>query len=107
MHSPPSMLRQLYEQQQACRPEDINDGRVYGPDLDYEEADERPGPSAWIDGEWKLHRRAGDHLLFHLGDDEGEQNNLIDRHPERAEQMRIELHQWEESVIRSMRGEDY
>ncbi|MEX2381095.1 MAG: sulfatase-like hydrolase/transferase [Opitutales bacterium] len=107
MHSD-NMLRRLYEQQQAGQPEDINDGRVYGPDLDYPEADDRPGPSAWIDGAWKLHRRDnGDHLLFHLVDDEGEQNNLIDQHPERAQQMQAELREWEESVIGSMRGEDY
>lgn len=102
------IVRELYEQQQAGEPEEINEGRLYGPDLDYAEAAGRPGPSAWIDGVWKLHRRGGgDHLLFNLADDKGERNNLIDRYPDRARRMQAELRRWEESVIRSIRGEDY
>jgi arylsulfatase A-like enzyme len=102
------IVRELYEQQRAGEPESINEGRLYGPDLDYDEADDRPGPSVWMDGDWKLHRRDdGVYLLFNLADDKGEQNNLIDLHADRAKRMQAELHEWEESVIRSMRGEDY
>jgi arylsulfatase A-like enzyme len=102
------IVQELYAQQQAGEPEDINEGRLYGPDLDYAEADDLPGDGAWLDGVWKLHQRAdGELLLFNLADDKGEQNNVIDQHPERAERMQTELREWQESVVRSMRGKDY
>ncbi len=102
------ILRNLYEQQQAGEPEDINEGLIYSPDLAYEEADDRPGHAAWIDNKWKLHRLPnGDHKLFHLIDDKGEQNNLADEHPRVFERMKQELAEWEQSVIQSMRGADY
>lgn len=102
------ILQNLHEQQQAGEPPDVNEGRIYGPDLDYEEADERPGHAAWMDNEWKLHRLPnGEHQLFHLVDDKGEQNNLIEQHPDVAERMQRQLREWEQSVINSMRGADY
>ncbi len=103
-----AIVRDLYAQQQAGSDGEINEGRLYGPDLDYAEADERPGSAAWIDGDWKLHRRSeGVHLLFNLADDRGERNNVIERYPERAERMKDALRDWEASVISSMRGADY
>lgn len=85
----------------------FNEGRLNDPDLPYEEADNRPGPAAWIDGDWKLHRRGDNYQLYNLSDDLNEQHNIIDDHPDRAEQMKQALEDWQASVVRSMRGEDY
>jgi arylsulfatase A-like enzyme len=73
---------------------------------------ERPGHAAWISGNLKLHRIADDtgnveYLLFDLGKDPQEQNNLIESLPEEAQAMKDELRTWQEAVQRSMEGEDY
>lgn len=74
--------------------------------------DRFPGHSAWTDGDWKLHRIERNNAnvaweLYDLANDPAEKDNLIDREPDRAEAMRLELLQWLESVTRSLNGEDY
>ena len=72
-----------------------------------------PGPSAWIDGDFKLHRlpgkREGDALfnLFNLKADPAEKKNLAEEQPERVAKMRTDLAAWRKSVIGSLNGEDY
>lgn len=74
--------------------------------------DELPGHSAWIDGRYKLHRKAGKDgsvrfELYNLEDDPQEKNDIADQTPEHVESMREELRTWQRSVIRSLNGEDY
>ncbi len=75
--------------------------------------DEFPGPSAWISGEWKLHRvpdKAGtniDYKLFHLRRDVAEKIDLAAVQPERLSRMKAELASWQKSVLKSLNGADY
>ena len=71
-----------------------------------------PGHSAWIDGDWKLHRihkRNGnvDWELYNLSDDPKETNNLSEKEAVRVSKMKTSLEMWLESVTRSLNGEDY
>jgi len=75
-------------------------------------ADEFPGHTAWLKGDWKLHRIADDDgavawELYNLAGDPGEENDLTESEPERAATMREELESWLASVVRSLNGEDY
>ncbi len=71
-----------------------------------------PGHSAWIDGDWKLHRIARKQgqaawQLYNLADDPGEKIDLAETEGARLERMRGDLESWLESVVRSLNGEDY
>ncbi len=74
---------------------------------------ELPGHSAWIHGDWKLHRiadKTGAKVrfeLYNLADDREEKNDLLARQPDLAERMKTALEGWQRSVIRSLNGEDY
>ena len=82
-------------------------------------ADQLRGHSAWIDGDWKLHRIAGGGRkkapargdakfeLYNLAKDRKEANNVIDNEPERAKKMKAALNKWQKSVVASLNGEDY
>ena len=71
------------------------------------------GHAAWIDGPFKLHRipgaRDGEvaYELYDLAEDAAETKNLADEMPARAETMRDALQDWQESVVRSLEGDDY
>lgn len=71
-----------------------------------------PGPAAWIDGDYKLHRKApktgeAPPALFDLSQDPREKTDLAPREPERTARMRSELEAWQKSVVRSLNGQDY
>ena len=71
-----------------------------------------PGHSAWIDGDWKLHRIAGKQgqakfELYNLADDRAEKNNVIGDNEERANKMKAALVDWQKSVVGSLNGSDY
>ncbi|MGH9340428.1 MAG: sulfatase family protein [Acidobacteriota bacterium] len=72
---------------------------------------ELPGHSAWIDGDYKLHRIPEEggfkYALFNLSADPKESNDLAEEESSRAEKMKAELKAWQESVIDSLKGEDY
>ncbi len=75
---------------------------------------DRPGPAAWIDGNFKLHRTASKtgeegvrYLLYDLNADVVEKRDLSEALPERVEAMKKKLEAWQQSVIRSLNGEDY
>jgi arylsulfatase A-like enzyme len=66
------------------------------------------GPAAWSDNRYKL-VKPGDNKyeLYDLTADLAEQANLADQHPEIVNRMKAELAAWQQSVLRSFRGEDY
>jgi arylsulfatase A-like enzyme len=73
---------------------------------------ELPGHSAWIDGSWKLHRIAARNgtvrfELYDLAADLAEQNDLAAKEPVRLATMKTQLAAWQQSVVRSLNGEDY
>jgi len=74
---------------------------------------ELPGHSAWIDGDWKLHRIAvatGGKVkfeLYNLLEDREEKNDVIGSEPDRAERMKAALDAWQRSVVGSLNGDDY
>ena len=70
------------------------------------------GHAVWLDWPYKLHRIHGRGNsvrleLYHLDDDPAESHNLADAQPERVAQMRKELEAWQQSVVASLKGEDY
>lgn len=70
-----------------------------------------PGHAAWIDGDYKLHRIPDAHsfryALFNLSADREEKHDLSDREAARVGHMKAQLQEWQNSVIRSLNGEDY
>ncbi|MCW0221329.1 MAG: sulfatase-like hydrolase/transferase, partial [Prosthecobacter sp.] len=71
-----------------------------------------PGYSAWLDGNWKLHRvedKKGqvDWELYDLNADPAESRVLFAEQPERVPQMQAALEDWLESVAQSLNGADY
>jgi arylsulfatase A-like enzyme len=74
---------------------------------------ELPGHSAWIDGDWKLHRitdKTGGKVrfeLYDLADDRQEKNDVFAEKPDRAAEMKAALEAWQRSVVGSLNGEDY
>lgn len=84
------------------------------PDPSYP-TDTFPGHAAWIDGDWKLHRIAGNEKrneevrweLYNLAADPREQQNLAEQNGERVEQLRPALEEWLASVTASLNGADY
>jgi hypothetical protein len=79
--------------------------------------DSLPGHTAWIDGDYKLHRvpvkqNRGSfaYELYHLGNDPKETNNLISgdaKLTKRLARMKADLATWQQSVMKSLNGEDY
>lgn len=73
--------------------------------------DKFPGHSAWIDGNWKLHRIENNKgitwELYDLAIDPYEKENVIDSNKERANSMKPKLNQWLTSVVDSLNGKDY
>lgn len=75
--------------------------------------DHFPGHSAWLDGNWKLHRIENIKAekvvleLYDLAADPTESKNQVSEQAERTATMRKELETWLASVVRSLNGEDY
>ena len=81
-------------------------------------ADNLPGHSAWIEGNYKLHRipvkknaTQFNYELYHLVNDPKESNNLLNedksRLAKRFGRMKADLVTWQQSVINSLNGRDY
>jgi hypothetical protein len=108
-------MSELLAAQQAGRePEDTNKLRLDAGKITRQYSqDTLPGHSAWIDGDWKLHRIAGKDgakvrfELYNLADDRQEQNDLSAEQPDRTANMKAALEAWQKSVTRSLNGEDY
>ena len=74
--------------------------------------DSFPGHSAWIDGDWKLHRIEGEDgkvrwEFYNLVTDPAEERDLSVTESQRITHYRGRLDTWLESVARSLNGEDY
>jgi len=66
------------------------------------------GPSAWSDNRYKLVKSAPNKWeLFDMTADPSEKSDLSARHPEIVNRMKAGLETWQQSVLRSCRGEDY
>ena len=71
------------------------------------------GHSAWISGDWKLHRissgegQKANFELYNLKNDPGEKNELAQDYPEMVAELNAELQLWLESVAASYEGLDY
>lgn len=67
-----------------------------------------PGHSAWLEGNWKLHRiqrqDAPEWELYDLKSDPHETNNVIEAHPEEVETMKKAMEAWLLSVVESYNG---
>ncbi len=72
---------------------------------------ELPGHAAWIAGDLKLHRIAVKgsfrYELYDLKTDPQETSNIIEKRTDEANTMKTDLASWQNSVMRSLRGEDY
>ncbi|MEK6261840.1 MAG: sulfatase-like hydrolase/transferase [Planctomycetota bacterium] len=74
--------------------------------------DDHLGPRAIVDDRFKLvihEQKNGDakRELFDLQADPAEKSNLIEQHPAVAEKLQTRLHEWQQSVLRSLTGADY
>jgi hypothetical protein len=73
--------------------------------------DSLPGHAAWLDWPWKLHRIERDDgvsfELYSISEDPMERKNLISENESQAQSMKDELEAWQQSVVRSLNGEDY
>ena len=66
------------------------------------------GPSAWNDNRYKLVKSVPNRWeLYDLTVDPSERTDLAAAHPEIVNRMKAELENWQQSVLRSFRGEDY
>ncbi len=106
------LLEELREEQQGKRPESplpAGLGKItkHYPDNVF------PGWATWLDGEYKLHRKAdknGRHVtfaLYNLKNDPKEQHDLAADQPQRVAEMRKALEAWQRSVVHSLNGDDY
>lgn len=71
-----------------------------------------PGHSAWLDGDWKLHRIQGKRdtpkwELYDLAKDRIEAHDLATIEPDRLAKMQSQLDAWLKSVVNSLNGADY
>jgi arylsulfatase A-like enzyme len=65
------------------------------------------GPAAWTDNQYKLIRVDGTYRLFDLVADPKESTNVASSNQAIVRQMKTALTTWQESVVRSYKGEDY
>jgi arylsulfatase A-like enzyme len=66
------------------------------------------GPAVWMDNRYKLHKLSADNYeLYDLIADPVETTNLAAGDPEVMQRMKIALEGWQESVIKSIRKDDY
>jgi len=66
------------------------------------------GPAAWSDNRYKLVKPARNkYELYDLTVDPSEKTDLAAERPEIVNRMKAELESWQQSVLRSCRGEDY
>jgi arylsulfatase A-like enzyme len=71
------------------------------------------GHSAWISGDWKLHRVSATDggmvrwSLYNLANDPREQEDLSKEYPEVVSELGAQLEKWLSGVVASLRGADY
>lgn len=89
--------------------ESLNEGLLNTPDREYPGLNEYPyaGSFAWIDNQWKLHQKGSEYQLYNLEMDPREEDNLAGKYPNRVSAMKNDLMDWQNAVIKSIRGGDY
>ena len=66
------------------------------------------GQAAWTDNRYKLHKAGPEkYALYDLVADPAEKKDLAAEKPEATAKMKAALGAWQESVLKSFRGEDY
>ena len=55
--------------------------------------------TAMRDGPWKMIVKEGDVRLYNLSDDIGEKENVTDRYPKRAADMRAKIERWKQATV--------
>ncbi|MGC8829445.1 MAG: sulfatase family protein [Verrucomicrobiia bacterium] len=66
------------------------------------------GPAAWVDNKYKLVKLNPRRIeLYDLTSDPFEKTNIAPQFPAITEWMKLQLEQWQKSVLKSCRGEDY
>lgn len=108
------MTELLKAQKEGREPDDNAKLRLAAAKIQKRYATEKlVGHSAWIDGDWKLHRiadKTGAKVrfeLYHLGKDRAETTDLVANEAERVRAMSMALEEWQRSVIGSLNGADY
>ncbi len=76
------------------------------------EPDDFQGDCAVLDGKYKLVVRNAytseqEVELFNIGIDPSEHQNLVDEHAALADKMKVQLKEWQQSVVHSLTGADY
>jgi len=80
----------------------------YAPRKGKEAFGKNEGQAAWTDNRYKLHRLGPERYeLYDLAADPQEKDDLSASKPEIVRKMKGELDAWQESVLKSFRGEDY
>ncbi len=63
---------------------------------------------AWIDNQYKLHKRGEDKFeLYDLNADASEKTDIAAGHPDVVKRMKADMEAWQKSVTRSYEGKDY
>lgn len=71
------------------------------------------GHSAWLSGDWKLHRISMSEgqkvrwVLFNLATDPREDRDVSKDYPEIVEELKVDMEKWLGSVVQSLNGADY
>jgi arylsulfatase A-like enzyme len=107
-------MKELYEAQQ--RGEDLPPNAIVPPAAKLPEpkypTDTFPGHSAWVDGDWKLHRVQDKNgkvtwELYNLATDKSETTDVSASELGRVRRYRVQLERWLGSVVNSLNGGDY
>ncbi|QDT53316.1 Choline-sulfatase [Caulifigura coniformis] len=107
------LLQELAAEQAAGQQRPAAEAEPIHPDqlrTDYPD-DTFPRHSAWLDGDWKLHRIEPPNgklkwELYNLKEDEKETTDLLAKEPDRAAKMQTDLQTWLKSVVASLNGAD-
>ncbi len=77
------------------------------PIIDTPRTEDFTGWSAWIEGNWKLHKINNDQYeLYDIEADPAETNDLVEEHPEVVEDLSVKLMEWQRDAEVSLTGAD-
>lgn len=107
-------MKELYEAQQQGKEVDIPLRLYTGAELIKKQypADFSAGHAALLDWPWKFHRivdkKKGLRFeLYNLAQDPNEEKDVVAEHPEMIRAMKIQISDWQASVVNSLNGKDY
>jgi arylsulfatase len=112
--SSPKLLEELAQEQESgeVAPASERAPRQTGLRGEEYDLDSLPGPAAWLDGDYKLHRIAdedgsAEYFLYNIAADPAETTDIATDHTERVGRMKEELETWQRSVLDSLNFADY